>query len=157
MSDLLNWLGEKVCCSTRRTHQALALERTFASPFRDLVINTGTGSGKTEAFLLPILGRLAAEVTARSFKTRAVRALLLYPMNALVNDQLGRLRVLLGDNLLARWFDGRSPHEIRSLHGPCTISRPPAGDTDKHRDRLQSLKFYLGLEQRAASDRTRRP
>jgi ATP-dependent helicase YprA (DUF1998 family) len=61
---------------------------------------TGTGSGKTECFLLPILGKLATEAhnTGDKFgNTPAVRAMVLYPMNALVNDQLGRLRLLFGD------------------------------------------------------------
>jgi hypothetical protein len=59
-----------------------------------------TGSGKTEAFLLPILGKLANEAKSNpaTFADQpAVRALILYPMNALVNDQLGRLRGIFGD------------------------------------------------------------
>ncbi len=87
---MLTWLGERgVVFDPPYDHQADALELALAPPHRDLVVTTGTGSGKTETFLLPILGRLAAEATTRtSFSTRAVRALLLYPMNALVNDQL---------------------------------------------------------------------
>ena len=68
-----------------------------------LVVTTGTGSGKTECFLLPILGRLAREAKHHGDvfgATPAVRALVLYPMNALVNDQLGRLRLLFGDERL---------------------------------------------------------
>lgn len=42
--------------------------------------------------------RLDAMGTRTPFSTRAVRALLLYPMNALVNDQLGRLRTLFGSS-----------------------------------------------------------
>lgn len=77
-------------------HQALALESFFRSG-EDLVVSTGTGSGKTESFLMPVLGALATEKARRpsSYTLPAVRALLLYPMNALVNDQVARLRRLL--------------------------------------------------------------
>jgi len=77
-------------------HQAQALEAFFQSG-EDLVVSTGTGSGKTESFLTPVLGTLALEKARRpsSYALPAVRALLLYPMNALVNDQVARLRRLL--------------------------------------------------------------
>jgi hypothetical protein len=61
---------------------------------RNIVIATGTGSGKTEAFLIPILNHLFREAEKNSLSP-GVRALLLYPMNALANDQLKRLRKLL--------------------------------------------------------------
>jgi hypothetical protein len=61
---------------------------------RNLVVATGTGSGKTEAFLIPILDHLLRERTAGTLSP-GVRALLLYPMNALANDQLKRLRRVL--------------------------------------------------------------
>ena len=156
VSDLLDRLGERgVLFDPPYEHQAKALELALSPPFRDLVVNTGTGSGKTETFLLPILGRLGAEATAsESFKTRAVRALLLYPMNALVNDQLGRLRVLFGDNVVARWFEdyGGRPMKFARYTGRTLYPGRRLENTDKHRDRLQSLKFYLELEDRAAGD-----
>ncbi|MEW6047023.1 MAG: DEAD/DEAH box helicase [Bacillota bacterium] len=55
-----------------------------------MVVATGTGSGKTEAFLLPILFHLYREFMAGSL-CPGVRALILYPMNALSNDQRDRL------------------------------------------------------------------
>ena len=58
---------------------------------------TGTGSGKTECFLLPVIDALLLEGQAGTLRRPGVRALLLYPMNALANDQLKRLRVLLRD------------------------------------------------------------
>jgi hypothetical protein len=54
-----------------------------------------------------ILGKLAREASnngTRFGATAAVRALVLYPMNALVNDQLGRLRLLFGDLHIAQQF-----------------------------------------------------
>lgn len=61
---------------------------------RNAVITTGTGSGKTESFLLPIINYIFRE-QERGELNSGVRALLIYPMNALANDQIKRLRTLL--------------------------------------------------------------
>ncbi|MCR4442917.1 MAG: DEAD/DEAH box helicase [Peptococcaceae bacterium] len=76
-------------------HQELAL-RKIIEKNRNIVLATGTGSGKTEAFLLPILDHLFKEKEAGRLGP-GVRALLLYPMNALANDQLARLREILAN------------------------------------------------------------
>ena len=76
-------------------HQEDALRRAVDG--RNLLIATGTGSGKTECFLLPIVDALLREKEAGPLNQQGVRAMLLYPMNALANDQLKRLRVLLKD------------------------------------------------------------
>lgn len=73
-------------------HQERAIRKVVSG--RNLVVSTGTGSGKTESFLLPILNSLIEE-RANGTLGAGVRALLLYPMNALANDQLKRLRTLL--------------------------------------------------------------
>ncbi len=75
-------------------HQDRAIEKIVAEK-RNVVIATGTGSGKTEAFLIPILDHLLREQGAGTLDRPGVRALLLYPMNALANDQLRRLRLVL--------------------------------------------------------------
>jgi DEAD/DEAH box helicase domain-containing protein len=101
-----------------RDHQADALRRSLqpgTSDGHNIVVTSGTGSGKTEAFLLPALARIVEEALAyapdppihewwsksplewrptRAATTRpaAVRALVLYPTNALVEDQITRLR-----------------------------------------------------------------
>ena len=76
-------------------HQDQAIEKVVRGG-RNVVIATGTGSGKTEAFLVPILDHLLREGESGTLDRPGVRALLLYPMNALANDQLKRLRRLLG-------------------------------------------------------------
>nr|MDO8115772.1 DEAD/DEAH box helicase [Candidatus Sigynarchaeota archaeon] len=58
---------------------------------RNLIISAGTSSGKTECFLIPIIDHLFNQFDA-GHHSPGVRALLLYPMNALVNDQVVRLR-----------------------------------------------------------------
>lgn len=73
-------------------HQESAIRKFVAG--RNLVVSTGTGSGKTESFLIPIINSLIEE-SARGSLGPGVRALLLYPMNALANDQLKRLRAVL--------------------------------------------------------------
>jgi ATP-dependent helicase YprA (DUF1998 family) len=59
----------------------------------NIVVATGTGSGKTECFLVPMMDCLLKEEDRLA--TSGVRALILYPMNALVNDQVKRLRQIL--------------------------------------------------------------
>lgn len=99
-----------------RLHQAEALEHSFRAgdaDGRNVVVTSGTGSGKTESFLLPVLTRLVEEsqtwpdhapvnrwwqggqwesCRSTSVRPAAVRALVLYPTNALVEDQITRLR-----------------------------------------------------------------
>ena len=58
------------------------------------IITTGTGSGKTESFLYPILNDLLFDVE-KGNREVGVRAIFLYPMNALVNDQIDRIRKIL--------------------------------------------------------------
>ena len=73
-------------------HQEIALRKIKQG--RNVVVSTGTGSGKTECFLIPILDELIALHNAGELGD-GVRALLIYPMNALANDQVERLRSLL--------------------------------------------------------------
>ena len=73
-------------------HQEKAIRTGNAK--RNFVVSTGTGSGKTESFLIPILAELAREDEAGTL-CPGVRALIIYPMNALANDQVERLRDVL--------------------------------------------------------------
>ena len=75
-------------------HQEKAI-RNVVEREQNLIVATGTGSGKTESFLIPILDHLFREEENGTLKQPGVRALLLYPMNALANDQHKRLRSLL--------------------------------------------------------------
>ena len=80
-------------------HQAAAFARLSSADLgpdkpRPLptLVTTGTGSGKTEAFLYPILDHV---LRARRNGVTGMKALILYPMNALANDQAKRLADLL--------------------------------------------------------------
>lgn len=131
------------------THQCDAVRLALVEK-KNLVIMTGTGSGKTESFLLPILGKLAREAHESSEVFRsspAMRALVLYPMNALVNDQLGRLRTMFGDKRLVQLFmdwAGRPPRFARY-----TSRTPYAGIRTAKKDprKLKSFEdFYVEIE-----------
>ena len=101
---------------TLRKHVAESMETYFGSKQqKNVVVTSGTGSGKTESFLLPALLNIALETQKwpkqapatrwwesqipgwtplRQGETRqpGIRALVLYPTNALVEDQITRLR-----------------------------------------------------------------
>lgn len=120
-------------------HQVDMLEKVFRpapGQFGNAVITTGTGSGKTEAFLLPLFARLFKEAktwgrvdndpnwycrTDRGHRSYynpcqregdssgghvpSLRALVMYPMNALVEDQMARLRKALDSDEIRRFMD----------------------------------------------------
>lgn len=111
-----------------REHQAESLRVSLrgSGSATNPVVTSGTGSGKTESFLLPVLARLIIEsrgwdsegavnawwnssperwtASRAASRPAAVRTIVLYPMNALVEDQVARLR--------------RSLRRMRSLGGP---------------------------------------
>lgn len=72
-----------------------------------IVVTTGTGSGKTECFMLPLVGDLKAKA---SYGT--IQAIFLYPLNALMEDQKDRLQELLdGTNLRFAVYNGNLPND----------------------------------------------
>lgn len=79
------------------SHQIKALEAFYHD--KDLFVATGTGSGKTECFMWPMISNLIREACENkiSWEQRGIRTIVLYPMNALVSDQVGRLRKMIGD------------------------------------------------------------
>jgi ATP-dependent helicase YprA (DUF1998 family) len=132
------------------THQEGALlAASGSSP--NLLVATGTGSGKTEAFLLPILADLLREgrgwpevgghprrgewdqtnrrwLHSRRHERRpaAMRGIVLYPMNALVNDQLSRLRRILARGDSPDWQRRQLAGNV--IHfGMYTSLAPPTG------------------------------
>ena len=133
-------------------HQSQAVVGTLVQG-RNLIIMTGTGSGKTESFLLPILGKLAREAQQNpdSFANQpAMRALILYPMNALVNDQLGRLRALFGDPRLVALFKGWADRPPRFAR--YTSRTPYAGIRTSKKDSAKFRAFdeFYGNTERCA-------
>lgn len=89
-------------------HQVDAL--TKIENGRNVVITTGTGSGKTECFMYPILDTIIKEVEGGN-KESGVRAIFLFPLNALVNDQLKRIRDVLStyQDITFGFYTGETP------------------------------------------------
>ncbi len=74
-------------------HQEQAWDRLDTREGRSTIVATGTGSGKTECFLYPILDHCF-----RQRGRKGVKAILIYPMNALATDQAGRLARAIWNN-----------------------------------------------------------
>jgi DEAD/DEAH box helicase domain-containing protein len=97
-------------------HQELAFERLKTPFYKSTLIATGTGSGKTECFLMPILDHC---VQHRG--EPGIKALLIYPMNALATDQAKRIAKTIHDNpklnghVTAGLFVGESEREPRAV------------------------------------------
>lgn len=156
-------------------HQAEMLKEALKG--NNCVITSGTGSGKTESFLLPLFAQLSKELTnwenpntkretlntwwkptaergltptqivntsnftlsgaaqQRDHEKRpaGVRALILYPMNALVEDQMTRLRKALDSDDTRNWLDANTKGNA-IYFGRYNGSSPIAGELSKVRD-----------------------
>lgn len=92
-----------------RLHQEKAIDRIKNG--HNLIITTGTGSGKTESFLYPILNEILKD---ENINEAGVRAIFLFPMNALVNDQFDRVRKILSNypKIKYSFFTGNTPDKV---------------------------------------------
>ena len=93
-----------------RIHQEAALRHVIEKD-RNLIVSTGTGSGKTECYLYPIFNEIMREKEAGTLDD-GVRALLIFPMNALANDQQKKLRKILKEypDITFGRYTGETPH-----------------------------------------------
>ena len=120
-------------------HQINALETAIEG--KDLFVATGTGSGKTECFMWPMMAKLTSEArnTPETWKQRGVRVVVMYPMNALVSDQISRLRRLMGDEqrkFVNIFHETAGGNARRPQFGMYTGRTPyPGSAPDKHQDR----------------------
>lgn len=155
------------------SHQAEMLKQALLG--NNCIITSGTGSGKTESFLLPLFAQLSKEligwkppikkqinvnswwqengglsareivnnsnytlsdaVRQRQHETRkaGVRALILYPMNALVEDQMSRLRKALDSDDTRKWLSENANGNV-IYFGRYNGSSPVAGELKKIKD-----------------------
>lgn len=182
-------------------HQAQMLREALSG--KNCIITSGTGSGKTESFLLPLFAQLSKELSSwsspgqkgqytdnwwrsplgerdivdaengfvlsnevqqRAHETRpqAMRAMILYPMNALVEDQMTRLRIALDSDSVEEWFK-ENMDENRITFGRYNGSTPIAGKLERlkndntreiNKSKLNSLKRELNsIEENATKVR----
>lgn len=105
-------------------HQQKAFERLTGDDGRSTLVSTGTGSGKTECFLYPIL-----EYCYQHRGERGIKALIIYPMNALATDQAKRIAELIhgsdklrGNVTVGMYVGGQehTPARTMSEHGVIT-------------------------------------
>ncbi|MDV7211464.1 DEAD/DEAH box helicase [Azotobacter beijerinckii] len=105
------------------THQ-LASWRSLLEKKHSVVVTSGTGSGKTECFMVPVLDDLYREYREAGCKPLVgVRALFLYPLNALINSQRERLNAWtqnFGSGIRYCLYNGNTPElqaKVRSEQG----------------------------------------
>jgi hypothetical protein len=178
------------------SHQQRMLQQSLSG--KHCVVVTGTGSGKTESFLLPMFATIVQEACRawgpaqnappwpsrpkgrdpnrftpnyrrtskrRESRTSAVRALVLYPMNALVEDQLTRLRDALDSDRAHESLDanlGRNRIRFGRFIGKTPVPGHPYkrnGETNDGKEKTLKLAFreaqkaHEGAEQALAEAR----
>lgn len=138
-------------------HQETAIRNIVAG--KNVLVSTGTGSGKTECFLYPIIShclRLRDENAPEG-----IAAVIVYPMNALAEDQLGRMRELLaGTGISFGMYVGKTPELETSVAG---VRLPQWSSREDYRLRLAKLRenrearAVHPYEERASREEMRTP
>ncbi|OQP44438.1 hypothetical protein A4H97_08650 [Niastella yeongjuensis] len=96
-------------------HQLKVWELLQRDKPTSVVVTSGTGSGKTECFMVPILNDLSKKTEAGSGPLQGVRALIIYPLNALINSQRERLlawTAYFGKNIRFSLYNGNTPLQL---------------------------------------------
>ena len=122
-------------------HQIQALTASLHG--KDIFVSTGTGSGKTECFLWPIIAKSIEESFKRpdNFNMPALRTLIIYPMNALVSDQLARFRKVMGSQKFMEIFTS-STSAKRIPHFGMYTGRTPYSGVSKKESNWELAKTY---------------
>lgn len=178
-------------------HQAKMLKKAMSK--KHCIITSGTGSGKTESFLLPLFAQLSKEISKwgksdgtnqndwwnnddlenkdivdendfqlksevrqrpNDGRPQAVRALILYPMNALVEDQLTRLRKALDSDKTREWLKTKANNN--SIYfGRYNGSTPLSGELSSfnkngvkiiNKDKITQLRKELTALEKSSND-----
>ena len=180
------------------THQVKMLRKALSG--KNCIITSGTGSGKTESFLLPLFAQISKELTSWSAPTQkgqhtdnwwrgslsargivdtengfvfsndvqqranetrpqAMRAMILYPMNALVEDQMTRLRIALDSSPVRIWLNENIRGNAISF-GRYNGSTPVAGKLEKLNEdgipEINTKKVNTLIRELQAIERTQR-
>ncbi len=118
------------------THQLASWKALLAPGFQSVVVTSGTGSGKTECFMVPVLSSIATALD-KEHSLEGVRALFLYPLNALIQSQRERLRAWtgpFGGEVRFCLYNGMTPEESKAeryreapneVHDRTTLRKSP--------------------------------
>lgn len=103
---LARTMADRSRSTTAYLHQSISVSHLLGADASPLVVTTGTGSGKTECFLLPAIQNAIND--AREFPRQSgLTTILIYPMNALANDQEKRIKEYLAAAGVADLVDVR--------------------------------------------------
>ncbi|OHE16464.1 MAG: hypothetical protein A2X96_01425 [Syntrophobacterales bacterium GWC2_56_13] len=182
INDLVDFVSLQLFPPSREpyTHQRDVFREVVVN-CNDVVVTTGTGSGKTECFLLPVVSELMRESRSwaapgqrsphwdwwnpahrigrnwparvaqrehedRASRTAAMRAMILYPLNALVEDQLSRMRLGLDCAAARAWLQANR-HGNAIFFGRYTGRTPIAGGRGQNKqDRLRAELQSIALD-----------
>ncbi len=134
-TKLAKVMEDRSQAETAYLHQAEAIAELLSPTARPVVVTTGTGSGKTEAFLNPVIENAWQDATR--FKKPGLTTILVYPMNALANDQELRINQYLAESGLA---------------GAVSVAKYDRGTSQTEREQLRKnpphilLTNYMMLE-----------
>ena len=137
-------------------HQYEALKSAHLNK-KNIVVTTGTGSGKTECFLLPVIADLIKESKQwKENRPHAMRTMILYPLNALAEDQMIRLRKAVNSRKDDKsgaldWLD-KNRNGNRFYFGRYTGATPVSGSKEKAKDKLREEKRSLIRDWNAAKE-----
>jgi len=109
-------------------HQLKAWKQLTGDKPQSAIVTSGTGSGKTECFLVPVLDSLTRQAEQKKTPLVGVQALFLYPLNALINSQRDRLRA---------WTHGLDGNVKFCLYNGMTPQKMPVAKAREHPSELQ--------------------
>ncbi|WP_411726866.1 DEAD/DEAH box helicase, partial [Methyloglobulus sp.] len=99
-------------------HQYKAWLKLSESKPQSIVITSGTGSGKTECFMVPVLNDLVSQYERQKQPLVGVQALFIYPLNALINSQRDRLLAwthAFSNGVRFCLYNGNTPKKVKSF------------------------------------------
>lgn len=113
-------------------HQHKAWKSLLSEECRSMVVTTGTGSGKTECFTIPIV-RDILNVKGNCDSEHSIKAIFLYPLNALMEDQKARIQKLLdGTKLSFAVYNGNMPEK--------QDRKPQAGEESDKKNNYEEIQ-----------------
>jgi DEAD/DEAH box helicase domain-containing protein len=120
-----------------RTHQLKSWEILKETTPKSLIVTSGTGSGKTECFMIPILDKLVKQYEQDGTQLIGVQALFIYPLNALINSQKERIlswTYAYEDKIRFCLYNGETPTRLLMP----TLNRLPLNEVHDRRSLWES-------------------